>query len=163
MCSNANVKSQILDKLKVELQKDVENELQVVYILSRIRKLLEIEKLKSKYPILNFYCNWTLHSEITDTEGKTINSMLREFIEKPQDKHKLVFHVQFLEQFKEFLKEHGLLLPSDQGLKKLRYQLQKTISDTPIFVKTGTKYRVEFNEPTNPDESGLHITTILDP
>ncbi|AHB40251.1 TPA: hypothetical protein DHW62_04085 [candidate division WWE3 bacterium] len=157
------MQSQILEKLKKELGKDIENESQVVYILSLIRKLLEIEKLKSRYPILNFYCNWTLHSEMTDTEGKFVNNMLRKFIEKPEEKYKLSFHLQFLEQFKTFLTKKNITIPTKDNLEKFRYQLQKIISNTPIFVKTGTKYKVEFNEPQNKGESGLYITTIIDP
>lgn len=156
------MQTQLLDKLRGELQKDIESEAQIVYILSRIRKLLEIEKLKSKYPILNFYCNWVLHSEINDTEGKTVNSMLREFIEEPEEKYKMSFHLQFLKQLRNFIQDKGLPVPTKEYLVQFRYLLQHVISDTPIFVKTGTKYRIEFREPTNKEESGLHITTIVD-
>jgi len=156
------MQSQIFDKLKVELMKDIINELQIVYILSRIRKLLEINKLKSKYPILNFYCNWSLHSEITETDGKTINAMFKEFIEKPEEKYKLIFHLQFLKQLNAFLKYSHLPTLSSEKLNNFRFQLQKVISDTPIEVKTGTKYKIIFKEPMNKNESGLHITTIID-
>lgn len=157
------MQTQILDKLRKELQKDIRNEAQVVYILSRIRKMLELGKHKSKYPILNFYCNWVLHSEINDTEGKSVNFMLREFIEKPEEKYKMSFHLKFQEQFKKYLDQNGLPIPSKKNMKQLRFQLQKIISDTPIFVKTGTRYKIAFREPANKDESGLHITTVVDP
>ena len=154
-------KTQIESKLEVELKKRIKSELQVVYILSRIRKLLEIENLKGKYPVLNFYCNWSLHSEMTRTDSNAINTIFREFIEKPDEKHKLSFHLQFLEQFKKFLKENKLPTMSDKNFNSFRFQLQKIISDTPIEVKIGTKYKIVFKEPKSKNESGLHITTIV--
>jgi len=48
-------REQIIDKLNTELLKGIKNEPQVVYILSRIRKLLEIREEKDKYKLLNFY------------------------------------------------------------------------------------------------------------
>lgn len=153
---------QLIDKLTFELKKEITNELQIVYILSRIRKILETKKIKDKYPILNFYCNWSLHSEMTKTDGKAINNILKEFIEKPQERDRLGFHMKFLEQFKSFLKDNNLPQLSEKNLVNFRFQLQKIIADTPIEVKVGTKYKIEFKEPMNNLESGLHVTTIID-
>lgn len=153
--------SQIEIKISAELNKDIVNELQVVYILSRVRKLLEIKKLKSKYPILNFYCNWALHSEVTKTDGKEINTILREFIQKPEEKYKLSFHSQFTDQLMDFLKNHQLPILRGEKLDNFVYQLGKVISDTPIEVTIGTRYKITFKEPLCVQQSGLHITEIV--
>lgn len=154
-------RSEIEEKLTIELQKEITNEMQVVYILSRIRKILEIKKLKSKYPILNFYCNWVLHSEITKTDGKEVNKILKEFIEKPDEKYKLSFHSQFVGQLVSFLLKNGLPTLSGIQLDAFVYQLGKVISDTPIEVIVGTRYKITFKEPPGPQQSGLHITELV--
>lgn len=154
--------SQIEAKLAEELKRDIANEMQVVYILSRVRKLLEISKSESQYPILNFYCNWALHSGMTRTDGKEINAMLRKFIEEPQGKIELGFHTQFVDQLKKFLNNENLPVPTVENLRQFRFQLQKIIADTPIEVRAGIKYKIEFKEPLNADESGLHVTTVVE-
>src|SRR5260370_38281246 len=52
-------------KLNRECKEPIATERQVVYILAEIRKLLELENAKDRYPALNFYCNWALHSRIS--------------------------------------------------------------------------------------------------
>ena len=51
-------------KLRRELSKDIVDELQVVYILSQIRKIIDDEKTENKYDILYLYCDWVLHSKL---------------------------------------------------------------------------------------------------
>lgn len=59
------MKNDIKDKLSIELKKPINGEPQVIYILSRIRKLLDLNHKKDgAYRILRFYCNWALHTEI---------------------------------------------------------------------------------------------------
>lgn len=62
-------REEILEKLQKELEKEIKEESQVVYILSRIRKLLELNNQKSEFKYLNFYCNWALHARIDRTES----------------------------------------------------------------------------------------------
>jgi hypothetical protein len=69
----------ILDKLSKEISKDIKEECQVVYILSRIRKLLELSKEKKKYQYLKLYCHWSLHNELS--KRNTV-SMILESMEK---------------------------------------------------------------------------------
>jgi hypothetical protein len=52
-------------KLNRECREPITTERQVVYILAEIRKLLELENAKDRYPALNFYCDWALHSRIS--------------------------------------------------------------------------------------------------
>ena len=69
------MKNDIINKLKVELEKSIENEPQVIYILSRIRKILDLDhKRDSEYMVLRFYCNWALHTEIENID--TIKDLL---------------------------------------------------------------------------------------
>jgi hypothetical protein len=38
---------------------------EVVYILSKVRKILEIKNSKKQYIILNLFCDWILHSSLS--------------------------------------------------------------------------------------------------
>ncbi|MEF3692136.1 MAG: hypothetical protein V3574_03740 [Candidatus Moraniibacteriota bacterium] len=76
---------EIIEKLKHGLEEDIHEECQVVYILSRIRKILEIKNQKTKYRFLNFYCNWSLHSKI---DRKETTDLLRVLLEKNIDSKK---------------------------------------------------------------------------
>lgn len=66
----------ILKKLTAELNRGIDTEVQVVYLLVGIRKLIERDALGRKYPSLKFHCDWALHSRL---EGTGARSILREF------------------------------------------------------------------------------------
>jgi hypothetical protein len=55
----------IIEKLNKVLQEERLSEPLVVYLLVEIRKYLEQQKLRGKYPILNFFCCWAVHSKAT--------------------------------------------------------------------------------------------------
>ncbi len=57
-------REEVLNKLNARLSKAIDDEPQVIFILSRIRKILESKKEKSTYKYLNFYCNWVLHMKL---------------------------------------------------------------------------------------------------
>jgi hypothetical protein len=68
--------NQISEKLYKKLGTPPKLEEDVVYILSRIRKILEIHDYPERYDVLNFYCNLALHSRI-DRFPKRVADMLR--------------------------------------------------------------------------------------
>ena len=69
-------KIQILEKLSTKFQTIPSSEEDVVYVLSRIRKVLEMHDYPEKYSILNFYCNLALHSRI-DRYPRIVEDMLK--------------------------------------------------------------------------------------
>jgi hypothetical protein len=66
--------SEIIRKLRIELNKEVTTEPQVVYILAEIRKLLEQQDLlhSSDYEYLVFHCDWALHSKLDRRMAKKV-------------------------------------------------------------------------------------------
>jgi hypothetical protein len=68
--------SDILSKLTRELDAGIETEVQVVYLLAGIRKLIERDKAMEQYPDLKFHCDWALHSSLGGTAAKQV---LRKF------------------------------------------------------------------------------------
>jgi hypothetical protein len=59
------MKDELIYKLnKFLTNRKIEEEHEVVYLFTEIRKILEhlnVAKDSNKYPILKFYCDWTLH------------------------------------------------------------------------------------------------------
>lgn len=136
---------QILSKLDVELKKEIKSEPQVVYILSKVRKILEWENAKEKYKILNFYCNWVLHNKIDKAEP--VGKILKDFITNEKERYKLIFHQEFEKEFKRFLKAYDLPILNSSQFEKFRKELNKAVSETPVEITIGTRYRIKLGDP----------------
>ena len=76
------MKEDILSKLARELTEPIESELQVVYVLVEIRKFLELEGLKPKYPSLVLYCDWAAHPKLNRTGAKHLVKRVDELWDK---------------------------------------------------------------------------------
>jgi hypothetical protein len=68
--------AEILRKLGVELEKGITSEIQIVYLLAGIRKLIERDKVEDQYRDLKFHCDWALHSSMDRAAAKAV---LRQF------------------------------------------------------------------------------------
>lgn len=154
------MKSQILQKLQKELVKDFTNEPQIVYILTRIGKILEIDKRENDFPVLYFYRNWIVHSEINNITK--IKSDLEVFIQDETKRHEFLLHQSLREQLRKFLVEYNLPIFDRNKLGKFLYLLGKVISDTPIsIVIQDKKYRFEIGDPPGIWSSGVYRVTEL--
>jgi len=148
------MKSEVISKLKECLKRNIISEAQVVYILTRIGKILELEKSKSKYSVLNFYRNWSVHSEISNSEP--VGDILKEFIEKKENRHLFSRHTQLCMELNKFLENHDLPQLKKSKLNNFIFYLGKVISDTPVKVQIGTQYSISIDEPINKNWSGLY-------
>ena len=113
---------EIIQKLITELSKDIKDECQVVFILSRIRKILDMKNEKSKYKLLNFYCNWSLHVNLTHTKTtQVLSDMFDQFIDcsesanniarKMKSNHADFFKLNdFKDELKKFFEDYDLPL-----------------------------------------------------
>lgn len=154
------MKSQIIEKLKKELEKEFISEPQIVYIFTRIGKILEVDNKKNRYPVLYFYRNWIVHSEINDTAR--IKSDLEVFIRDDAKRYKFLFHESLRTQLNDFLVEYGLPVFNRDKLGVLLYLLGKVISDTPISIDLeGKKYKFEIGDPPKIWSSGVYKITEL--
>ena len=67
---------EIIRKLTKELRTGITTEVQVVYLLAGIRKLMERDKIKEQFEALTFHCDWVLHSQL---RGPTAQAILSRF------------------------------------------------------------------------------------
>ena len=150
----------VISKLKEHLKKNIRNEPQIVYILTRIGKILEFENRKESYPVLNFYRNWSVHVKINGTEP--VAGILKEFIEKKEDRYHFSLHQQFCSELNTFLKKHGLPNLNKNRLNNFIFYLGKVISDTPIeVIIDGQQYCISISEPIKKDWSGLYTISPI--
>jgi len=66
----------IIEKLGKILRQEQLSEPEVVYVLAEVRKYLEQQKLLRRYPALNFFCCWALHSK---AKGGGADRILKRF------------------------------------------------------------------------------------
>jgi hypothetical protein len=141
----------ILSKLGRELYEGIATEAQVVYVLAGVRKLMERDGVKKKYPTLNFHCDWALHSKL---EGPGATRVLREFdvahpllregAELHQLPHSLNAEIDrivkmrsFREELDQFLKDYDLPRLSGDDRDEwphFLYLYAKVIEDIPLVV-----------------------------
>lgn len=62
----------IIRKLEAELTTGIKTEVQAVYLLVQIRKLIERDQREKQYAMLKFHCDWALHSKMDRTSAKAI-------------------------------------------------------------------------------------------
>lgn len=138
---------EIVEKLDSFLQNYLPSteECQIVYLFVEIRKVLDRENNR-KYPILRFYCNWSVHTEKdpTDEMRAIMNDIYRDVVAQIQSpalassKMKIIgfmYMEDLQEEMTKFLQEYDLptSLTSNQNdwlaLVKL---LVKVLADQPI-------------------------------
>ena len=125
----------ILEKLSNKLKSAPASEEDAVYILSRIRKILEIDDFPEKYSILNFYCNLALHSRI-DRFPKKVSDMLQRVRRGTDYSNSIVNFTDFHAQLKDFLKEYDLPnFYKNYKIGNFNKLLNAIYSDTPITLR----------------------------
>jgi hypothetical protein len=110
----------ILTKLKRELDRELTEECQVVYLLAEIRKFIESAGELGDYFALDFHCSLALHTTMTKIGARRILDrferaypLLVSGQELPEDLEKeisdTVALTKFRDQLKAFLQQNGLL------------------------------------------------------
>ncbi len=118
---------------------------QVVYIFSRIRKLIEIDGVKKEYKVLKFYCDWALHAEIEDMDA------VKDIIDRilAGDKETIMhfvlafngFHRAFIKFLAAYKCTHSIYDKpfTTHAFNKL---LSQIYTDTPLIIKTTQKTKI---------------------
>ena len=142
---------EIIRKLTAELNKGITTEVQVVYLLAGIRKLIERDDLGAQYPALNFHCDWVLHSKLDRSAAKAI---LREFDEAhplvksrmdlPRELQNKIDDISKMRTFEKeltsFLEKYGLppIAQDVDGWSHFLHLYTQVIQDIPLMVKASS-------------------------
>jgi len=185
------MKNDIIDKLNKILQAKKIDELEVVYIMVLIRKLIDHgkkEKIgdhkKQYFNNLMFYCNWVLHIELNKKQAKFILQGLKEKIKQStimaheqnlNDKQKIttkeVFDfIQFEELKKEiklFFEEQKIdlkyLINNELKWKKFILALGYILQDCPLVIYNDEKEEITKFLISSVDEEFVMCEIILNP
>lgn len=155
----SNIRNDITEKLQSVLQKDNFEETDVIYVLSRIRIILEIDEMKKNFKVLNFYCDWALHVQI-----ENIGS-ISQTLQKPGENVISMFHlfVDFDKDLKRFLDEYKIqtnIFGSRGALIRFHRLLTEVYNDTPLISKAESRIKITFHKGEGFGEnSGFFSTT----
>jgi hypothetical protein len=165
---------EIRAKLTAELHKGITTEVQVVYLLAGIRKLIERDELGEEYSDLKFYCDWTLHSHLDRAGAKAILSKFdaaHPLLRSGTELHNLPSGLRteitriskmnsFEKQLTAFLDRYKLpplTLHREDGWAHFLHLYTRVIHDIPLMVSV-RKERRRNKAKTSPPE---HISRII--
>jgi hypothetical protein len=143
------LKNSIIEKLNIVIENGEYTESDVVYCLVQFRKLLDHERFlgANKYPLIRFYSNWVVHTDIEDTRS------IRSFLESLDNKN---FEFIGLEYFAgdlgKFLSEFGLsdaLIKDEERLFLFLRNLGSILIDIPIHNPTSLIESFSYRETKN--------------
>lgn len=173
----------IISKLAAELGKGIVTEVQVVYLLAGIRKIIERDNLREQYPDLKFRCDWALHSKL---EGTAAKDVLRKFDaahavlrggtvalrDLPAELRSEIDRISKMRSFEEelsrFLKTYHLppLTKNrpDDGWAHFLHLYAQVIEDIPLVVTDATAVHISHVvvhfSPTREDVGGEALFTV---
>jgi hypothetical protein len=167
--------SEIIRKLAEELDRGVTTEVQVVYVLAGVRKLIERDHVEDRYTDLKFHCDWALHSSMSYAGAKAIlrkfdaaHPLLRdgaELHELPPELRSEINRISKMKSFKEelsgFLAEYDLPPLTKNRLDGWAYFLHlytKVIEDIPLTVSIAKEKKAGQGPPLGAPEYISHLT-----
>ena len=62
----------IIEKLKEQIVSGITTEVQVVYLMAGIRKLIERDDAHADFPMMRFHCDWALHSRMDSAAAREL-------------------------------------------------------------------------------------------
>lgn len=136
------MKPEIINKLDKLISKGINTEVEIVYLLVQIRKLLEIET-NADYPYLKFHCDWILHSKLSRKSAKEILKKFECILpfeegKEPSDEIKKISKMIFFkDELLKFLESIGIKFLQDWAHFLSLYTV--VISDIPLEINSDTE------------------------
>ena len=157
------MENEIVKKLRDELDRDINGEPQVIYILSSVRKLMESDRINgglNNYKVLKFYCDWALHAEINNTTA--VASVLQEIIDGKGPavvNFALAFNALHTELY-NFLRQHGLRGTLGTGKSRTAFNriLSQIYADTPLIIRGDPTIRLTWKPVSAASHYGGYFT-----
>lgn len=143
---------EIVPKLRSELEQGIRTEVQVVYLLTGIRKILEQDDSDGRFQNLKEHADWVLHSRLKGEFAQRVLTVFAEarphfiagtdFHDLPEPVQSKVHQVsnmqRFREELSEFLQSHDLPDFISGGLDNWTHFLHlyaKVIKDCPLVIR----------------------------
>ena len=144
-------KAEVFNKLFNKLKAIPTSEEDVVYILSKVRKLLEMEGYPKEYRLLKFYCDFALHIKIDRPPKEICDDLEKRLSGITIDPNStLIAYMGFHTQFDKFLTEKKLpniYKQDNRAPSKINLILTAIYLNTPVITKVDTnKYEMTIDE-----------------
>jgi hypothetical protein len=150
----------IVEKLERHLRQEMTTESSVVYFLVGVRKLLEHDKSKAQFQVLNFYCNWAVHtkldsSPIADEIIRLMDDLQAYMVSASEtpvstdDLQALLDQSSLRMEIATFFKHVGLpdaVCGSNAYWNKFQRLLGAVIEDTPLLIHKAKKQTTRYVE-----------------
>jgi hypothetical protein len=145
------MKDELLDKLRAQLDAGITTEPEVLFVLIKIRKLLETRTTGPKSPTLKFFCDWALHTSLD--RGGALNIIMQfDKVMEPYlagdmdafnasiEKHinDLLTAERFRNELQRFLSFHGLpyrLTSEQSSWQDFVDKYLSSVADSPLEIK----------------------------
>ena len=155
------MEKEIIEKLNLFLNRHspLDEECSVVYLMVEIRKVLDLLNLdRDKYPILRFYCDWSVHikkdhskpiQNIVEKIEQSINNgraFGRQFIPHDLSTFDFVSLIELKKEMEDFFKQVFLpkIIFEDNNWSEFRHLLLRVLADQPIIGPTNNISKVYF-------------------
>jgi hypothetical protein len=166
----------IIRKLTRELDTGITTEVQVVYVLAGIRRLIERDKIQEQYADLKFHCDWALHSSMDRAAAKAIlkkfdaaHALLRENIELRKLPSELRSEIDRISKMRSFEKELSRFLTAyglppltkncPDGWPHFLHLYTRVIEDIPLVVSLLSVRKKKAKQNTT-DSAPKHISHV---
>ena len=174
---------EIIRKLKDELDKGIATEVQAIYLLAGIRKLIECHGVEDQYADLRFHCDWALHSSMDRGAARVIlrqfdaaHALLRSGLALHQLPPALRNEIDRISKMRSFEKELTKFLTayglppitrnSEDGWPHFLHLYTRVIEDIPLTVSlppVSKKDKAEQSMSGDGPKHISHVTVHLEP
>jgi len=146
----------IVRKLQTELVRGISTESQVVYVMVKIRKLLDLERdqiTTPAYSMLRLCCNWAVHVELSRSDAQKVVKMADalytrllkgELSEQEKEEFRNVLNLNRLrEELNQFLTDKHLQGFSEGQWNSFLDCFLRTIEDCPLVCRASNTSEVD--------------------
>lgn len=149
----------IIEKVSNEISKGISTESQVLYVLAEIRKVLkDHDQNSANYPILSFFCDWSLHVRMDRHAARQMLDRVQDFyrgldsylsLRKNTSFFPFVTLIVLRRELRLFFERNNLLLDITNDVKKWErflFLLLDIIIDCPLISNSGYIRECKFVE-----------------
>ena len=170
------MRNSIVEKLKEQLETEIDSEPRAVYVMTQIRKLLDGESTQRDAETLRLCCDWVLHSSLERRSARRVVALFE--VEEPDpfanpdfvspELPQFLSFSQFREEISQVLKDHGIrpgkIVERGSWTKFMRY-FAWVIEDVPLKVKAIAEGQlasvlIRVSEIKNSEYPGILITWL---
>jgi len=140
----------IIEKISKEVSKGISAEAQVLYVLAETRKVLkDHDQSSANYPVLSFFCDWSLHVRMDRREARQMLDRVQDFyrgldsylsIRKNTSFFPFVMLIVLRRELRLFFERNSLSLDITNDVKKWEqflFLLLNVITDCPLISNSG--------------------------